>query len=117
MLRGVWLFATLRTVAHQAALSMRFSRQEYWSGLPFPSSGTLPTQGWNPPLLWLLRCRQILHLYATWEAHCTHCLIQFSQERRNYYYLCFEDGETEAQGSEVILTSLLACWFRFRTRK
>ena len=34
--------ATSWTVAHQAPLSMRFSRQEYWSGLPFPSSGDLP---------------------------------------------------------------------------
>ena len=38
----VWLFATLRTVAHQAPLSIGFSRQEYWSGLPVPSSGDLP---------------------------------------------------------------------------
>ena len=36
------LFATPRTAAHQAPLSMRFSRQEYWSGLPFPSPGDLP---------------------------------------------------------------------------
>ena len=34
----VWLFATLWVVAHQAPLSMGFSKQEYWSGLPFPSS-------------------------------------------------------------------------------
>ena len=33
----VWLFVTLCTVAHQAPLSMGFSKQEYWSGLPFPS--------------------------------------------------------------------------------
>ena len=33
----VWLFATPWTIAHQASLSMEFSRQEYWSGLPFPS--------------------------------------------------------------------------------
>ena len=33
----VWLYATLWTVAHQAPLSTGFSRQEYWSGLPFPS--------------------------------------------------------------------------------
>ena len=38
----VWLFVTLWTVAHQASLSMGFYRQEYWSGLPFPSSGDLP---------------------------------------------------------------------------
>ena len=36
------LFATLWTVAHKAPLSMEFSRQEYWSGLPFPFPGDLP---------------------------------------------------------------------------
>ena len=37
----VQLFATLRTVACQALLSMGFSRQEYWSGLPCPTPGDL----------------------------------------------------------------------------
>ena len=41
----VRLFATLWTVAHQAPLSMRFSTQEYRSGLPFPSPGDLPDPG------------------------------------------------------------------------
>ena len=41
----VWLFETAWTVAHQAPLSMGFSRQEYWSGLPFPSPGDLPKPG------------------------------------------------------------------------
>ena len=36
------------TVPCQAPLSMEFSRQEYWSGLPFPSPGIFPTQGSNP---------------------------------------------------------------------
>ena len=36
-LSGVWLFATPWTVACQSLLSMGFSRQEYWSGLPFPT--------------------------------------------------------------------------------
>ena len=36
------------TVAHQAPLSMGFSRQEYWSGLPFPSPGDLPNPGIEP---------------------------------------------------------------------
>ena len=36
------------TVAHQAPLSMEFSRQEYWSGLPFPSPGDLPNSGTEP---------------------------------------------------------------------
>ena len=44
-LSRVRLFATLWTVAHQASPSMGFSRQEYWSGLPFPSPGDLPDPG------------------------------------------------------------------------
>ena len=44
-LSHVRLFATPWTVAHQAPLSMGFSRQEYWSGLPFPSPGNLPDSG------------------------------------------------------------------------
>ena len=42
------------TVAHQAPLSMGFSRQEHWSGLPFPSPGDLPNPGIKPgsPTLW-----------------------------------------------------------------
>ena len=42
------LFATPWTVAHQAPVSMGFSRQEYWSGLPFPSPGDLPNPGIKP---------------------------------------------------------------------
>ena len=42
------LCATPWTVAHQAPLSMGFSRQEYWSGLPFPSPGDLPEPGIKP---------------------------------------------------------------------
>ena len=40
--------ATPWTVAHQVLLSMEFSRQEYWSGLPFPSPGDLPEPGIEP---------------------------------------------------------------------
>ena len=39
------LFVTPWTVAHQAPQSMEFSRQEYWSGLPFPPAGDLPDPG------------------------------------------------------------------------
>ena len=41
----MWLFAIQWTVAYQAPPSMWFSRQEYWSGLPFPSPGDLPNPG------------------------------------------------------------------------
>ena len=44
----VQLFSTLRTIARQAPLSMGFSRQEYWSGLPFPPPGNLPDSGIKP---------------------------------------------------------------------
>jgi len=47
-LSRVRLFAAPWTVAHQAPLSMGFSRQEYWSGLPFPSPGDLPNPGIKP---------------------------------------------------------------------
>ena len=45
MLSHVWLFATPWAIAHQAPLSLEFSRQEYWSGLPFPPPGDLPNPG------------------------------------------------------------------------
>ena len=47
----VQLFATLWTVAHQAPLSMGFSRQEYWSGLPCPAPRDLPYPGFEPESL------------------------------------------------------------------
>ena len=57
VLSYVQLFVTSWTVAHQAPLSMEFSRQDYWNGLPFPSPRDLPdpgiflTQGWHLCLL------------------------------------------------------------------
>ena len=47
-LQHVWFFETLWTVAHQAPLSLEFSRQEYWSGLPCPPPGDLPDTGIKP---------------------------------------------------------------------
>ena len=48
LLQSVQLFATLWTVARQTPLSMGFSRQEYWSGLPCPPPGNLPGPGIKP---------------------------------------------------------------------
>ena len=47
-LSRVRFFATPWTVAYQASPSMGFSRQDYWSGLPFPSPGDLPNPGIEP---------------------------------------------------------------------
>ena len=43
-----WVLVTLWTVAHQAPLSMGFSKQEHWRGLPFPSPGNLLDPGIEP---------------------------------------------------------------------
>ena len=48
LLSRVRLFVTPWIVAHQAPLSMESPRQEYWSGLPFPSPGDLPNPGIEP---------------------------------------------------------------------
>ena len=51
--RLVRFFVTPWAIAHQAPLSLGFSRQEYWSGLPFPSPGDLPdsrVERWSPAL-------------------------------------------------------------------
>ena len=59
---------TLWTVACQSPLSMRCSRQEYWSGLPFPSPGSFPTQGLNRSLLCFLHWQAgSLPIVPTWE--------------------------------------------------
>ena len=47
-LSHIWLFETPWTVAHQAPLSMEFSRQEYWNGFPFPSPEDLHNPGIKP---------------------------------------------------------------------
>ena len=70
LLGHVRLCVTPRTVAHQDPLSMGFSRQEYWIGCPFPSSGDLPNPGIQPmslasPALVIRFCTTC----TTWEAH------------------------------------------------
>ena len=48
LLGHVWLFVIPRTIAHQPPLSMEFSRQEYWNGLPVLYPGDLPNPGIKP---------------------------------------------------------------------
>ena len=61
--------ATLWTVACQASLSMGFSRQEYWSGLPLPSSGDLPDPGIKPiSLMSPALADRFFTTSSTWEA-------------------------------------------------
>ena len=66
----VWLFATLWTEAHQAPLSMKFSRQDYGSGLPCPPPGHLPDPGVEPESVTLpALAGQLFTMSATWEPH------------------------------------------------
>ena len=65
-------FVTPWTVARQAPVSMGFSRQEHWSGLPFPSPGTLPNPGiklWSPALQAKALLSELLGSWATLYSH------------------------------------------------
>ena len=65
----VQLFVTLWTIAHQAPLSMGFSWQEYWSGLPCPPPGDLPDPGIEPASLKSpALASRLFTTRATWEA-------------------------------------------------
>ena len=69
MLSHVRLFAAAWTVAHQALLSVEFSRQVYNSGFPFPSSGDLPDSGIEPTSLASpALAGRFFSTRATWEA-------------------------------------------------
>ena len=61
----VWLCTTLWTVARQGPLSMRFSRQKYWSGFPCPPPGDLPDPGIEPASQISCVDRQILYHFTT----------------------------------------------------
>ena len=100
----VQLFATLWTIAPQAPLSMGFSRQEYWSGLPFPPPGELPNPGINPRLLRLLHWQAgSLPLVPPGKPHLNTDNISFSPvggiggirkvESSEFLYIWFSDKE------------------------
>ena len=90
-LSHAWFFATLWTVAHQAPLTMGFSWQEYWSGLPFPPLRDLPNPGIKPVSLMspVLAGRfftteppeKLVRGLRIQQSACTHilpCLVQYS---------------------------------------
>ena len=80
----IQLFSILRTVAQQAPLSIGFSRQEYWSGLSFPSPGDLSDPGNEPASLMppALTGRFFI-TSATWEAHLGSSDRHFGSRMRN----------------------------------
>ena len=80
LLSCVRLSATPWAVAYQAPLSMGFSRQGYWSGLPFPSPGIFPTQGLN---LGLSHCRQTLYRLSH-QGSCPNNITAFHKKAWEY---------------------------------
>ena len=84
-LSRVWLFATQWTVARQACPSMEFSRQESWSGLPFPSPGDLPDPGIEPIHVSRIAGRHFT-IWATWEAQWDGWKQMMAWKRKNRIY-------------------------------
>ena len=98
----VRLFATLWTVIHQAPLSMGFSRQEYWSGLPFTSPGDLPNPGVEPVSLTSPALSTgFFTTSSTWESPCKYMysVILTLMLWTGYHYPHSRDEETEKQSS------------------
>ena len=95
----VWLVAALWTVACQASLSMGFSRQEYWSGLPFPPPRDLP----DPGIFSCISCiaRQILYHGATWEAYQLCQSVPFSLHPHRHV-VCCHFGDSHSDRCKVI---------------
>ena len=89
----VQLSATLWTVARQAPLSMGFSRQEYWSGLPYPSPGDLPNLGIEPGLL---NYRQILYSLS-YEGS------PYVPIRQTHFAISFRDNDSATNRKHLLL--------------
>ena len=98
-LSRVWLSATPQTIACQASLSMKFSRQEYWSGWPFPSPGALPNPGIKPRSpalqadsllieLWRKTARQKIHRKIAISPPPYYCSIFWLRLVSIYKMLC-----------------------------
>ena len=103
VLRCVQLFATPWTVAHQIPLSLEFSRQEYWSRLPFLSPGDLPNLGIKPrsPALahgsftigtWILYHWHV-HIWEAPICTCVHIYV--------YVYVCKKTDKRSITGSTL----------------
>ena len=79
-----WVFVTPRTVAHQAPPFIGFTRQEYWSGLPFPSPGNLPQPKDQTHICCI--AGRFFTVWATREAHLTLKRVDHDLEGSIFYF-------------------------------
>ena len=107
LLNRVQLFAIPWTVTYQAPLSLGFSRQEYWSGLPCPPPGDLPNAGTElASLMSRALAGRFFATNATWEDPCMYVhvsicmgvfLVQFF-EKLMHYSLLFKKKKKSKKG-------------------
>ena len=85
----VQLCATLWTVAPQAPLSMRFSRQGYWNGFLYPPPGDLPNPEIEPvSLMSPALAGGFFTTMATWKAHHLQMITEVQSSIFYYFFLC-----------------------------
>ena len=109
------LFATPQTVAHQDSPSMEISRQEYWSGLPFPSPGDLPNPGIKPkfPVSPALTGR-IFTTSATWDTS-SEPEFSFALCTRGFLMMIAKQVRAMASLRNVIISvEVLKVWIKSR---
>ena len=128
----VWQFATPQTVAYQAPQSMELSRQEYWSGLPFPSPGDLPNPGIKPrsptlqadtlpsepqgkPICRVHQEKCLARGNTSWKQDCNATLMAESEELKSL--LMKVKGESEKVGlklniqkTKIMASSPITSW-------
>ena len=102
----IWLFATPRTVARQAPLSLGFLRQEYWSELSFPSPGDLPQPGTEPtsPAL----AGRFSMDWATWEVSVSFygvCFNSMGSASTSVFPPSQEDSKRKPSHRTIIISS------------
>ena len=106
----VQLFATPWTAAHQAPLSMGFSKQEYWSGLPCPPAGDLPDPGIEPASLTSpALAGGFFTTSATWEP----CMMESYSAIKQNEVMPFAITQTdlEIKLSDVRQTETTTVWY------
>ena len=95
---------TLWIVAHQAPLSMEFSRQEYWIGLPFPPPGDLPDPGIEPssPVLSSALEGGFFFFFLTTEPSRSYRKVSFLLSTQDFFHFTNKMNQSQEDGSRIL---------------